>query len=294
MTILGAAVTRISIATARTLRPWPPLLGAYLPKAYDYIDWRWPDANVCKTSFGAKMRCRLDDVIQRRIAYFGAWEPNLTAYFRKCLKPGQVVVDVGANVGYFTLLAASLVGPSGRVISVEASPQIYDLLSENIALNGLSNVKAVNCAAAYASGEMAVYSADEANIGMSSTIPVEGNVQTATVQARPLQEILTREEMARARLIKIDIEGAEPPVIRSILENLDLYSDECEIALEVSPANSGLLTAMSAVGFKAYKLESDNSDRFYLSGKAISPVPFSGSVTEMTDFIFSRTTPTES
>jgi FkbM family methyltransferase len=177
------------------------------------------------------------------------------------------------------------------VIAIEASPNIYGLLTDNIYLNEITNVRAVNCAAAYANGEMSVYSAGDANIGMSSTIPVEGNVLTATVQARPLHDILTRDELARVRLIKIDIEGAEQPVIQSILENLDLYGSECEIALEVSPASTGILAAMAVHGFKAYELESDNSDRFYMSGRAISPTAFSGAVTRMTDFIFSRTTP---
>jgi hypothetical protein len=97
MSILGPIVTRMSIATAHALRPFPGVLRAYLPKAYDYVDWRWSDATICKTAFGARMRCRLNDVIQRRIAYFGAWEPNLTAYFQKSLKPDDVVIDVGAT-----------------------------------------------------------------------------------------------------------------------------------------------------------------------------------------------------
>jgi FkbM family methyltransferase len=291
MSLLGALTTKTSIAAARALRPFPGLLGAYLPKAYDYLDWRWSDITTCKTEFGAKMRCRLNDLIQRKIAYFGVWEPNLTAYFRKCLKPGDIVLDVGANIGYFTLLGSSLVGPTGRVISIEAAPQIFRLLSDNIALNRATNVRAVNCAAAYEEGEMSIYSADDANIGSSSTIPVEGNKLTGTVKALPLHDIATREELARVRLIKIDIEGAEQPVVRSILENLSLYSSDCEIALEVAVASNGIFADMAAHGFKAYELQNDYSDKFYMSRITSSPSPFSGTVTKLTDFIFSRSTP---
>src|SRR5579859_719318 len=191
MSLTGAVITRCSVGFARALRPFPRLLGAYLPKAKDYIDWRWSDTHVSKTEFGARMRCRLNDLIQRKIAYFGVWEPNLTDFFRDSLRPGDVAIDVGANIGYFTLLASSLVGATGRVISIEASPQIFGLLAENIELNKLSNVRAVNCAASYADGEMPVYACGEDNIGHSSTIPVDDNKFIGTVKARPLHDILT-------------------------------------------------------------------------------------------------------
>src|SRR4029079_6897726 len=67
--------------------------------------------------FGCKMNLDLSDLIQRRI-YLGCYEPAETAFFRKILRPGHKVVDVGANVGYFTALAASLVGPGGAVVGI--------------------------------------------------------------------------------------------------------------------------------------------------------------------------------
>jgi FkbM family methyltransferase len=205
--------------------------------------------------------------------------------------PGDVVLDVGANIGYFSLLASQLVGPAGKVISIEASPKIHALLSENIAMNGITNVRAVNLAAAYEEGEMSIYAADDANIGSSSTIPVEGNTRTGTVKAMSLHAIATPDELARVRLIKIDIEGAEQPVVRSIMENLALYSPDCEIALEIAVGGDAILSEMAAHGFKAYELYNDNSDEGYIGRTAYDPVPFNGTVSKVTDFIFSRTKP---
>lgn len=62
------------------------------------------------------------------------------------LKPGDVFVDVGANIGYFSLLASKLVGPGGRVVAIEASPEVFDLLRRNLELNKAHNVRAVNVA----------------------------------------------------------------------------------------------------------------------------------------------------
>jgi hypothetical protein len=68
--------------------------------------------------------CDLDDVIQRYIFYFGVWEPMISHVTEQMLHKGDVYVDVGANIGYCSLLASNCVGGSGRVVSIEASPTI--------------------------------------------------------------------------------------------------------------------------------------------------------------------------
>jgi hypothetical protein len=68
------------------------------------------------------------------------WEPEATKWFQDTLRPGQVFVDVGANVGYFSLLARALTGESGRVIAVEAHPRLVELLRRNMIVNGYRDV----------------------------------------------------------------------------------------------------------------------------------------------------------
>lgn len=227
-------------------------------------------------------------MIQRKIAYFGIWEPNLTAYIRRTLKPEEVFVDVGANIGYYSLLAAPLVGSAGGVVAIEASPEIFKLLRQNIELNRAGNVRIVNCAAAHDAGDMNIYAAPSDNIGMTSTIPRDKNIFVGVVPALPLQDILTESEAIRTRLIKIDVEGAEPPILRSILENLDRYSRDCEIAAEVSVDNEDVLALMHGYGFNAYMVENDYSDAAYIGRVVRSPVRFDGTLTTQADFIFSR------
>jgi hypothetical protein len=93
------------------------------------------------TYFGAVMECDSRDLIQARIARFGVWEPNISAAFHQVLKPGDTMVDVGANVGFHSLLAAHLVGPTGRVVAIEPSPLIAEHLERHRRLNGAENLR---------------------------------------------------------------------------------------------------------------------------------------------------------
>ena len=75
------------------------------------------------------------DLIQRYVYYFGVWEPTISQWFKGYVRPGDIVVDVGANIGWYTLLAAQRVGPEGQVVAIEASPTIAEHLRANLALN---------------------------------------------------------------------------------------------------------------------------------------------------------------
>jgi hypothetical protein len=64
------------------------------------------------------LRCRLPDVIQNYVYLFGTWEPDLTAFMRRRLRPGDTFIDVGANIGYLSTLGSKLVGPHGVVVAI--------------------------------------------------------------------------------------------------------------------------------------------------------------------------------
>ena len=98
----------------------------------------------CRTVFGALMRCHTRNFIQRRIRFFGIFEHNLTYYRLSKLQDGDLFLDIGANVGYFTLLASRSVGPNGKVISIEADPVTFKSLTTNLELNSCRNVVACN------------------------------------------------------------------------------------------------------------------------------------------------------
>src|SRR6266566_1848196 len=96
---------------------------------------------------GYSFRCDLRDTISREVCFTGRYEPQETALGRSTWRPGMSFVDVGANWGYFTLLAASLVGTNGRVLSLEPDPRLFSILRDNIVRSGLNQVTALQLAA---------------------------------------------------------------------------------------------------------------------------------------------------
>ncbi|NED81952.1 FkbM family methyltransferase, partial [Streptomyces sp. SID11233] len=127
-----------------------------------------PRQRQCRTRVGTRFNVDTRDLIQRYIYMFGMWEPNLTKWLGSRLKPGDVFVDVGANIGYFSALGARLVGPGGAVVSVEASPTFAELLRANLRLNRGDNVRLVEQAVSDREETLTLVLASSANMGANS------------------------------------------------------------------------------------------------------------------------------
>jgi len=161
---------------------------------------------------GYQFLCNLRDTICREVCFTGRYEPQETAIFNSILRPGMSFVDVGANWGYFTLMAASLVGPGGRVLSLEPDPRLFSILEGNKSRNQLQHVTCLQVAAASEQGRLALAGYDEEgeNFGISRiTADGEGAGPSFTVEADSLDRILEREHLESVDLMKMDIEGAE-------------------------------------------------------------------------------------
>ncbi len=212
------------------------------------------------------------DQIQRRIYYFGAWEPNLTRFLQRRLSHGDIFVDVGANIGYFSLLAAKLVGPSGKVIAVEASPFIFEKLKGNIEQNGVKNVLALNLAVSDSSGVAKVYAAPQGNIGETTILESKGYELESEIPCARLDEVLSSEDLRRIKVIKIDVEGAEWAVVAGMPQVLASSPDSLEFVIEINPKHLAtlgrsardILQTFETAGFHAYELLNDYSDAGYL------------------------------
>src|ERR1700722_2434654 len=199
------------------------------------------------TVFGARFKCVRTDYIQRRIAFFGLFEPNLTYFISSVLKPGDVFIDVGANIGYFTMLAAKCVGASGKVYAIEASPSTYDLLIANLRLNGVKNVEAINMAVTDKECHVRIQSNDTRNIGANS-VHIVASSAVDSVVGRPLQDIVAP-NLGRARFIKIDVEGAENLILPSILDYFVQLDSDTIIVSEIAKKNAHLIEFAKAKGF---------------------------------------------
>jgi FkbM family methyltransferase len=208
------------------------------------------------------------DLIGRVLAVSGVWEAQVTAAFRAILLPGDVCVDVGANIGYFTLLASRLVGPDGHVYALEPSPEIQVSLVSNLKLNDVRNVTALGIAAGDRDGEADFYEAHGRNRGASSLRLAaeeagdEAESRATRVQVRRLDSVVSDAHLPRLRLVKIDVEGYELEVMRG-LEPLLVRGARPSIVVELTPSWSGeeasdyVATFCSRHRLKAYRLDRD-------------------------------------
>lgn len=143
----------------------------------------------------------------------GGFEFPLTKYIINELKPGGIMVDVGANVGYYTLLAALMVGDKGKVYAFEASPSVYTNLKQNLEMNWADKqVEFIN-KAVYSRNETLTFH-DSINAPINSSINKHhdyladpSKYTTIEVEAVRLDDILA--EVEKIDLMKMDIEGAE-------------------------------------------------------------------------------------
>jgi FkbM family methyltransferase len=182
------------------------------------------------------MLCDTSDMIQRTMYAFGVWEPAVTAWFRGHIRHGDAVIDIGANVGYYSLLAAELVGDTGEVLSVEASPAIFDLLRDNLLRNPRLNprVRAVNVAAAEQPGTLRFFDALGGNLGTSSTVaPTDKHGTGVEVQAVSVSALIA--DPGRVKLIKIDVEGDELACLRGLRPTLHEMLPGASVLVEVTP-----------------------------------------------------------
>jgi FkbM family methyltransferase len=252
---------------------------------------------VCQTYFGARIKCEIRDFIGRYLYNFGIWEPHISAFVQSRLSPGDVFCDVGANIGYDTLLASRLIGHDGAVVSIEASPSIAEKLRANLALNHSSNVRVVNAAVSDRRGVLTLYRARDGNSGTGTTLASRGLTKECDVPALPLIEILSARERGRLRLVKIDIEGGELAVLSDLLDKIDEFPATMEIVVEMSPDAPSVSGVNSQAvvdrflerGFRAFILPNSYRPASYLEfAGPQSPVPFVGPLSGQQDILFSR------
>jgi FkbM family methyltransferase len=271
-----------------------------------------PRRRVVTTRSGDLFAVDTRDLIQRYLYLFGTWEPHLTAWLRRRLRPGDGFVDVGANIGVFSLLASRLVGDEGRVVAIEASPALHGSLVRHALLNARTNIRAVNAAVSDVRKPLTFVLASSHNTGANSIVPYDGPAEsTFETEARPLPELLEPAEISDARVIKIDVEGAEGSVVRGLAPVLGRLRPDAEISVEVSPERMALLgdcaddllAVMRDAGYHVYRLANDYAPESYpaalggasggasggVSGGALGvPVRWRGPVTGESDLIFSR------
>jgi FkbM family methyltransferase len=151
------------------------------------------------------------------IAFFGTYEPELREIFRAVLPVGGVALDVGANVGWHTLLMAKLVGADGRVLAAEANPSVRKRLAENLGINRFRHVDVIPYAIADTEGTVEFFGpeAGDASSGDGHVVSADMSARSGVIQVetRRIDALDAVAQIQRLDLIKIDVEGYEWPVL---------------------------------------------------------------------------------
>lgn len=194
------------------------------------------------------------------------YERDTVLLFKKIIKPGMVIVDIGAHIGYYTRIFSRLVGKSGLILAFEADPANFELLKKNTAR--LKNVKIRQSAVTDKTGTIDFYHYEEkSGVGsILSNIPLDFKKVKITVKSRDLDSALAEEKISRVDVIKMDIEGGESLAIKGMRGTLGKNMDLAFI-VEFAPAwvkASGhnpdqFLADLGSFGFKIFAITKEGS-----------------------------------
>jgi FkbM family methyltransferase len=156
-----------------------------------------------------------------------------------CPKPGDTVVDVGAHIGLYTIIASKRVGPTGKVIAIEPDPENCNLLKRNVELNRLTNVIILECAAFSSNTKLKLYLPGKER-GFTKLSTVMSNRTTTDtfldVNGNTLDHLMLMQGLTQVNWIKIDVEGAELEVLKGGTATLSTSKD-IALLIEVHNVN---------------------------------------------------------
>ncbi len=173
-----------------------------------------------------------DPMVTKRLVEERTWEPNETHWFLKTVKQGDVVVDVGANVGYYTLIAGKLVGDSGKVYAFEPDPVAFGLLQRNVALNGLNNVVLEQKAVSNKAGSIRLFLSEE-NKGDHRIFESGEERRSIPIEAVALDDYF-QGDTRKIDFVKVDTQGAEAAIIDG-MEQLIRENEQITLVVEFWP-----------------------------------------------------------
>ncbi len=195
-------------------------------RVVNFINRRIADQkNAIITDSSGRAFCvpSLKDPIALSILTQGEYESTTLDYAKSVLRPGDTVIDAGANIGAFAIPTSKHLGAEGHVIAIEASQRIFPYLEWNVRQSQNNNIEILRVAATASDGPDAkFFDAPTEQFGMGSLSPwTEKDVGGYPVQARSIDSIVAEREPRLVRLLKIDVEGFELEVLRGAQKTLE-------------------------------------------------------------------------
>lgn len=250
-----------------------------LAEKIKYRQWHRLEKGLCSeliwpVGSGARLRLRKTSFLCRPIVR-GNFEIGERRLLQRVLKAGDVFVDVGANIGLFTVIAGKCVGSRGVVLAVEPSLSTCDILKSQIDLNKLQNVQVCQVGLSNENGELELYQGTDSNDPFNSFgTPIwEGEFKPVRVPVKTFDSLMADKLQGRPiRLVKIDTEGWECSVLAggkitfAMPEAPDLIIEFCEKALRASSSSCvELYQAVSSYGYTCFVIDGEKGSLRTLS-----------------------------
>lgn len=204
-----------------------------------------------------------DTRVARPLYRYREYEPDERSAMRQLIMPGMHAIDIGAQIGYHTLLLSQLVGDDGRVLAIEAAPDNFSLLEHNIQHNGIANVTTVNVAVADRPNQLGL-AIDPSNLGVHHVVMSTPGTDTIAVPAETVDSVANRERL-RPQFVKMDIEGGEVAALHGMAtlihgEDMTFLAELNRVALETAGTTSAALLAEFANhGYQFFSVETGGS-----------------------------------
>ncbi|HXG59056.1 MAG TPA: FkbM family methyltransferase [Thermoanaerobaculia bacterium] len=190
--------------------------------------------------------------------WLGTYERDSQAVFARLVSRGDVVLDIGANVGFFTILASRLVGREGTVCAFEPLPRNVELLKEHVRLNAASNVRVFAVAVASTIGRASFEVAGSPSMGrLAETGSIE--VETAS-----LDSFWRSGALSLPTFMKIDVEGAEYEVLTGARELLDAARPAILLAAHGYVQHDACVALLKDAGYDIQTIRDGTADGDYL------------------------------
>ena len=189
-----------------------------------------------------------DTFIGRSLDLYGEFSEFESVLFTQILKPGMVAIDVGANIGCFTVPMAKRVGPNGLVVAIEPQRVIYQTLCANVALNALENVLTVHAAAGTEEGSIIVPQVNYSDGGNFGGVELGGNEKGEQVPVTMLDAL----PLDGCHLIKIDVEGMECEVIEGAKEIIDKFQPVLYVENDRKEKSEALVEQLLASDYRLF------------------------------------------
>jgi FkbM family methyltransferase len=217
---------------------------------------------------GLKIYAKSKSSIAKFIEIKGSYEEETTKLFGEILQEGMIVLDLGANIGYFSLVAGRQVGEKGKVFAFEPWHESFSLLQKNIEANGFKNITPVAKAVSNRGGRQKLFLADDPG---EHSLGEENSKKSVEVSVTTVDEFVRGQNIS-VDLVKMDVEGAEMSVLEGMAETISsnphmkiITEFVAELIERNNCSSSVFLDKLMGFGFKLYVVDDDKHTRLLIT-----------------------------